>query len=342
MTDFETVTGFEDAWRPPVRPRRRTPETVLGGGAHSAPRARLTRLVARTPEVMVKVTGRTRDPGHLLAHLDYITRHGALVAEDRDGNALVGPDDVRDLALDWSTIAMSAPRWRAGSPLSLSVVLSMPVDTDPSAMRDAALSFAKQTFDGRFDYAAVLHTDTDHPHIHLAVRCLGDSGERLNPKKADLAAWREAFAEALRDRGVAAEATPRRARGVTRKAERTPIRKIRDRFEAGKGDAGHVRRGAYQAAAKAAFQGDTALTPWEAQMVRRQASVRRLYLAQAGLLATSASPQDRALGKSVANFVNTMPQPDSQRLTLARELRAANRAASLERNAGVGGKDRTR
>ena len=60
------------------------------------------------------------------------------------------------------------------------------------------------------------------------------------------------------------------------------------------------------------------------------------------VLATSISPQDRALGKAVANFVNTMPQPDSQRLTLARELRAANRAASLERNTGVGGKDRTR
>lgn len=46
------------------------------------------------------------------------------------------------------------------------------------------------------------------------MRALGDHGERLNPRKADLEAWRQAFAQALRDRGVEAEATPRRARGV--------------------------------------------------------------------------------------------------------------------------------
>src|SRR6185295_9660223 len=75
------VSGFEEAWRPPVRPRRKTPEEVLRAaakGSRGGARARLARLAARTPEVMVKVTGRTRDPGHLRAHLEYISRNGEL------------------------------------------------------------------------------------------------------------------------------------------------------------------------------------------------------------------------------------------------------------------------
>ena len=342
MSDFQTVAGFEDVWRPPVRPRRRTPEAVLQSAGGSATRARLVRLVNRAPEVMVKITGRTRDPGHLLAHLDYITRHGDLEAEDRDGMILSGRDEVRALALDWGAAAMSDPRWRANSPVSLSIVLSMPAATDAVAMRDAARTFAYETFGDRFDYAFVLHTDTGHPHVHLAVRALGDDGRRLNPKKADLAAWREGFARALCDRGVEAEATPRRARGVTRKPERTAVRRIGDRHAAGSGPMADVRRGAYHEASRAAFQGESAATPWEMQMLRRQTRVRGFYLAQAALLKVSAEPADRALGQAVENFVRDMPAPDSQRLALARQLRAANRALAPERSEAGGGKDRSR
>lgn len=89
---------------------------------------------------------------------------------------------------------------------------------------------------------STLHTDTPRPHVHLAICSRGHTGERLNPKKADLELWRQTFAQALRDRGVEAEATPRRARGITRKAERTPLRKVRDRQEAGEGPMAQVRQ----------------------------------------------------------------------------------------------------
>jgi len=130
----------------------------------------------------------------------------------------------------------------------------------------------------------------------------------------------------LRDRGVEAEATPRRARGVTRKAERTSLRKIRDRHELGKGPMADVRRGAYREAAGAAFQGLTGRTPWEQRIVERQRTVRALYLAQARLLGKSSDASDRALGAKVEAFVRDMPASDTQRLALARELRAANEA----------------
>lgn len=341
MSEFQTISGFEDAWRPPVRPRRIKPATILSPRpAGQEARARLSRIANRAPEVMVKVTGHTREPGQLRAHLDYISRNGALEMEDREGGLLEDRAAVRELADYWSAIALTDPRRRANTPISLSLILSMPAETEPTIVRDAARAFARETFADRFDYAFALHTDAKHPHVHLEVRALGDNGERLNPKKADLEAWRQAFAQALRDRGVEAEATPRRARGVTRKAERTPLRKMRERHEAGRSKPAEVRREAYREAAKAAFGGKTGRTLWEARLMERQVRVRSLYLAQAHLLGRSPETADRALGAKVEAFVRSMPQPDSQRLALARELRAAS--ASLERDRSGGGRERER
>lgn len=342
MTDFQMVQGFEDVWRPPVRQRIVRPRTVLrpltasSGGA----RARLERIATRTPEVMVKVTGRTRDGAHLRAHLEYISRNGQLELEGADGALIVSRRDVADLADEWAGAALADRSRRKNSPVSHSVILSMPAGTSEIAVRDAARSFAADMFAGRHDYVFTLHTDTSRPHVHLSICSRGHAGERLNPKKADLELWRQTFAQALRDRGVEAEATPRRARGVTRKAERTSLRKIRDREVVGEGPMGRTRRSAYREAAGAAFQGRTERTPWEQRIVARQQAIRELYLTQARLLGRSGDPADRALGAKVEAFVRSMPQPDTQRLALARELRAANEAM---RNRHLGdGRDRAR
>lgn len=343
MRDFQTVRGFENVWRPPVRPRCVISPSLLRPGSAGAGRdvrARLARIANRAPEVVIKVTGRTRDSGTLHAHLDYISRNGALELEDRDGAILEGRAEVKALADDWSDLALADSRRRKNTPFSVSVMLSMPAGTDAAKVRDAARAFAHETFADRFDYVFALHTDAGHPHVHLAVKALGDHGERLDPRKGDLEAWRQAFAQALRDRGVDAEATPRRARGVTRKPERGVLRRIRDRHEAERGPVGMVRQAAYREAAKAAFQGETVRTPWEAKMIDRQAQVRGLYLAQAYVLQRSGDPADQALGSKVEAFVRAMPAPDSQRLALARELRAAN--ASLTRQRPEDGKERGR
>lgn len=341
MTDFHTVQGFEDVWRPPVQ-RITRPRTVLRPSppSGSGVRARLERIAARAPEVMVKVTGRTRDGAHLRAHIEYISRNGQLELEGADGALIVGRRDLADLADDWAAAALADGFRRKDSPVSHSVILSMPAGTSEIAVRDAARSFAADVFAGRHDYVFTLHTDTPRPHVHLAICSRGHGGERLNPKKADLEYWRQTFAQALRDRGVEAEATPRRARGVTLKAERTPIRKIRDRQEAGKGAMSHVRRSALRDAAGAAFQGQTARTPWEHRIAVRQQTVRSLYLAQAQLLARSNEPADRSLAAKIERFVRGMPAPTTQRLALARELRAANEA--MRNRDRAGGPERSR
>lgn len=331
MSEFTTLIGFEDIWRPPVRPIRRTPETVLSPQARAQRvRAKLVRLINRTPEVMVKVTGRTRDGAHLRAHLDYISRNGELDLEDRDGATISGRSAIKELAEDWSAVAEADRRRRASTPFSHSVMLSMPAGIDPLAVRDAARAFAQEEFGDRFDYVFGLHTDAPHPHVHLSIRSLGDSGERLNPKKGDLETWRQVFAQALRDRGVEAEATPRRARGVTRKAERGPIRRIRERQEAGQGPMARIRRNAYSEAAKAAFGGDRELKVWERATVTRQKFIRRILARQAEQLMRHGDDRDRRLASEVDAFLAVMPAPDSQRLALARALREVNQSRSAD------------
>lgn len=341
MTEFRTVIGFEDVWRPPVRARARRPEQVLSPhGRQAATRARLQRIIRGAPEVMVKVTGRTRDPAHLGAHLTYVTRNGQLSAEDRDGYPIEGRDDVTDLARDWSASAMMDSSRRENSPFSLSLILSMPAGTDPLVLKDAARAFATETFAAEHDYLFVLHTDTPHPHVHLSIRALADHGGRLNPKKADLETWRQAFAARLRERGVDAEATPRRARGVTRKKERGPILRLRLRQQQGEAGPGMVAREKLRQAAQIAFGGSVQPTPWEQRTSERQQRVRRLYLAQAKLLQSSSDAVDRALGVEVEKFVRDLRPPDSERLALARALREANER-SRPTNLPARTKDRT-
>ncbi len=330
MSDFEIAPGFEDVWRPPVRPGRRTPKTGLAPSP-AVTRARLARIVHRAPEVMVKVTGRVRDGGHLKAHLDYISRNGDLPLEGRDGAALEVRRDLRELAEDWITLAELCRR-RSDAPISLSLVLSMPRETEAVVVRDAARTFAQAVFGDRFDYVLALHTDTSHPHIHVAVACQGADGARLAPKKADLDHWRQVFAQALRDRGVDAEATPRRARGVALKAERTPIRKMRERHAAGRGPL-PMALGEASRAAAAAASGPVTPTAWERRIVRRQAQIRTAYLAQARLLQGSPHPEDRRLGDAVEAFLRTLPAPLTRRIALARALRAANQPLQSEHDA---------
>jgi type IV secretory pathway VirD2 relaxase len=301
-----------------------------------AVRSKLARVVARTPEVMVRVTGRTRDARHLAAHLSYITRKGELPAEGRDGLDIRGAREVSEVAEDWSITAELDSRRRVSTPFSVSIILSMPADTDAVRLRDAARAFAAGQFGDRHDYLFALHTDTRHPHVHLTVRALGDHAERLNPKKADLEAWRQMFAEALRERGIAAEATPRRARGVTRKAERMPVRKVMDLYAAGRGPAPAVLKSALAEAVRLASGSDAGTTEWERAIAVRQARIRATWLAQARLLQAAPDPLDRQLGAQVEQFVRDMPAPVSRRLSLARQFRA--RETGHDRGAGREGR----
>ena len=326
MSDFRTPLGFEEALRPPVDVRRaRVTPGILGRrAAGEGARAQLMRVARRVPEVMIKITGRTRDAGHLQRHLDYISRKGKLVLEGPDGERLEGRAAVRTLAEDWAAELAAEPGRRRDAPVSLSLVLSMPAGTDPIRVRDSARAFALTTFGERFPWVFALHTDDRHPHVHLTVRMLGREGERLNPRKADLQAWREGFARALRARGVEAEATPRRARGVVRKPERIAVRKLRERYVAGDGPIPRVLAGAAAQASRAGHDAE----PWRDAVRERQLKIRRALVAETLELARSEKPGERAAAEVLERFVRTLPAVETQRDQIRRRLDADRRAGA--------------
>lgn len=182
-------------------------------------RSRVSGIVRKVPEVMVKVSGGGKGMRAIKAHMDYISRNGDVALENENGEVIAGKEAVRDLRDEWKNslygIAEESHRKEA-----FNIVLSMPPGTDRKAVTDAARDFAKTEFSGNFQYVFATHDDEKHPHVHLCVKAQGIDGTRLNPRKPDLQRWREGFAEALREHGIEANATPRLVRGARRRTRR--------------------------------------------------------------------------------------------------------------------------
>ena len=90
----------------------------------------------------------------------------------------------------------------------------MPRPTPPDKVLKAAKTFARENFGLQHRYAMALHTDQEHPHVHLVVKAEGQDGRRLHIDKAMLRDWREQFAQLMRDQGIAQTPLPVQAPGA--------------------------------------------------------------------------------------------------------------------------------
>ena len=315
----------EQVWRLPNTAKGKDTRLLGGSGTHRSPslspaaKERLGRIVARTPEVMVKVTGRTRGITHLKAHLDYLTRNGRIVAETQSGELIGDRGGLRELHDEWllSNAAESRGRNTPQGAQSVGIILSMPPGAPRDRVQDAARTWARETFADRHDWLMVRHDDRDHPHVHVSVRAVGINGKRLSPGPADLQAWRERFARELRRLGVAAEATPRKARGKVRRAERLEVHHVTKR-----GIASTVKASSQREALRSA---DNQTSPpqsqaWNRDILTRQNSIRTAYLRHAADLAEG-DVDDRRLATDIRRFVENMPVPLTRRQVLTVELR---------------------
>lgn len=314
----------EEVWRLPATVKGKDTRIPGGSGSHRSPslspaaKERLARIVNRVPEVMVKITGRTRGVTHLKAHLDYVTRNGKLLAETQDGEQFQDRGRLRELHDEWllSNAAEARGRNTPQAAQSVGIILSMPPGAPRDRVQDAARTWARDTFKDQHDWIMVRHDDKDHPHVHVSVRAVGKDGRRLAPGPDDLQAWRERFARELRRLGVAAEATPRQARGKVQRADRSPIHHVEKR-----GAKSIVRTFQHGDAVRAA----SAPTPpqprnWQRDIQARQEAIRKSYLEHASEL-THGDAADRRLAKDIERFVADMPVPLTRRQALAVELR---------------------
>ncbi|QTO23254.1 relaxase/mobilization nuclease domain-containing protein [Burkholderia seminalis] len=269
-------------------------------------RAQVARTLGRSPEVMVKITNKAASAqgmGAVRRHLRYISRNGRIELEDQNGDRIEGKDAVSDLVKTWQLGGWGIPETSKRRE-TFNILLSMPPGTDRKAVRDAARDFAAVEFgDGRA-YVFAAHNDEAHPHVHLSVQVRGPDGHRLNPRHKDLQRWRERFAEKLRERGVEANATLRRVRGVTQRYPKQPVVHL-------------VARGD---------------TPRYWKSMPTDAQRDAVWVAQGGVftawreiayaMARSGVREDRAMAIEMAYFVGSMPvQRDRPMVGRARDDR---------------------
>lgn len=282
-------------------------------------------VVTNSSEVMVKITGFGKGGGHVKAHLDYISRKGDVELENDRGEVFSGKEEINEFFKGWEG-DFSRGRRHENQRDTVHMVLSMPENTEPEAVRNAVRGFAKDTFGQNHEYVFALHTDEPHPHCHLTVKMQGVDGKRLNPRKADLQAWREGFAENLRKFGVDAAATPRPSRGVVKKAEPSVIRHIERGDKTHKPRVSKVRAAKIKEAAdelSAEAKGVPATPkPWEEAIKARQQKIRRAWLAAADAL----EHEDTRKTFNQKEAKNERPQYDR---IGADEARPTQRAAAL-------------
>ena len=278
------------------------------------------RTVSRAPEVMVKVLSRGgQNFAALRRHVDYLSRRGQLEIETDDGERLQGKELQHKLLDDWDLDLedrrrrsdLSIPNGQRAPKLVHKLLFSMPPGTPPDKVLAAVRDFAREEFALKHRYAMVLHTDEPHPHVHMVVKAVNESGERLNIRKHVLRRWRAEFARHLRAHGVAANATervirgemrPRKLDGIYRATLRGESTHMRDRVESVVADlsAGSVR-----------------VERGKADMIETRRSVERGWRAIGQLLAAGG---DRELADRVTHFVRCMSPVRSEREWLAADV----------------------
>ena len=205
------------------------------GGGQTALLNAVSRTASRAPEVMVKVTGTQSSASHTGSNMVYIAREDRdeehkFELEDERGEKLQGIENMYERAREWEAFAVSGDDRRKGA-VSRSITFSMPSGTDPEKLKDAVRVLVQDEFAGH-RYVMTLHTDTDSPYVHFTYATRNSDTERRHyPKRDDLQRYRGKFAAALRDRGIDANATSRKARLADRPTESIKARKM---CEAGK------------------------------------------------------------------------------------------------------------
>jgi hypothetical protein len=278
----------------------------------------IARTVRHTPEVMIKISGGGQSARAVAAHFKYLSRQEFEIETD-DGERHKGKDAEKPLIEDWG-LDLDAAESRSlyrGTPgrksakLVHNIVLSMPAGTPAAGVLEATRTFSREQFALKHRYALVLHTDQPHPHVHLVVKAMSEQGKRMNIRKETLREWRRQFASHLRAQGIAANATERVIRGVTKPQKHDGIYRA---MHAGRSTHMQERVKTVVATLRA---GSSQVEPAKAQMLDTRRSVVRGWF---GVRETLRANGREGLANEVERFMRGMPSPLTERDWIAQVL----------------------
>lgn len=290
----------------------------------------ITRTVRHAPEVMVKISGGGQSAKAVAAHFKYIGRQEFEIETDH-GEHIRGHEAERGLIADWELdldAAESRSPYRGASgrkPAKLvhNIVLSMPKGAPAAGVLEAGRAFAREQFALKHRYALVLHTDQPHPHVHLVVKAMSEQGRRINIRKQTLRAWRRNFASHLRAQGIAANATERAVRGVSKPQKSDGIHRAMRT-----GRSTHMRR-RVESIAAALHAGNMRVEPAKKRILDTRRDVIRHWL---GVQEALRAESREGLANEIERFIAGMPPPRTEREWMALALTEGMRVRRQERS----------
>jgi hypothetical protein len=281
---------------------------------------------------MVKVTGGGAKVGAVSAHLGYISRQGKLELETDEGERITSRDEHKTLLKSWH-LELSAGQYRRQNErrptartlkLVHNIVLSMPAPTPPEKVLAAARKFAKEKFALQHRYAMALHTDQQHPHVHLVVKAESELGRRLHIDKLLLREWREDFARMMREQGVEANATSRIVRGRNKSQPRAA------EYQAQQHGKSTALRQRVMAIAQELSHTGAVRDPAHGKLIRNRKEVVVNWMKAADKLEAQG---ETALAGDVRYFANHLPPVLTDKQKLARQfIRHIKMQRSVERD----------
>jgi hypothetical protein len=301
----------------------------------------IRRTVSRVPEVIVKVTGGGKNTGPVAAHFAYISRNGKLEIETDEGDRVAGCDAQKALLNDWH-LELSAGQYRGPrdgrvtarrAKLVHNIVFSMPSPTPSEKVLAAARKFAREKFALQNRYALVLHTDQQHPHVHMVVKAESEQGRRLHIDKAMLREWREDFAQLMREQGIAANATPRSLRGQNKGKTKDAI------YRAQRRGASHAVRDRVKDVVNELMSTGTVHDPARSHMLEIRRAVVAAWIKTADQLNAQG---ETILASEVRSFSRHLPPVLTDRERLAAQFlqhRASRRATAQAVDANIRQRD---
>lgn len=172
----------------------------------------ITPSAKNSKEVMVKITGSSKNNEALSAHIDYISRKGELEL-NLDGDELYkGKEDneiVKDSFTEFGTPINYAKDIKGTEKReAMHIVFSMKdhETTPPDKLLKAVIKTVKERYPNNTS-AFAYHGDTDNPHVHTVLKVADAQGKRIDIRKKDLAELRISFAKELNELGIEAYAT---------------------------------------------------------------------------------------------------------------------------------------
>jgi hypothetical protein len=192
----------------------------------------------------------------------------------------------------------------------------MPPGTPSDKVLQAVRKLGLNEWQLKHRYAMALHTDDDHPHVHVVVKAMSEQGQRLNIKKATLGAWRRQFAANLRELGVAANATERAVRGETKTHRSDAAWRVANR------DGSTLVQERKRRIRRELGEGRLTLGSGEEKLRKTREVVRDGWR---GVSTRLKADGERELGARVDSFLAQMPPAKTERRLLIERSRAATR-----------------